>query len=378
PEQAATLHRLLGWRPGSGGLRHGPDHPLALDVLVVDEASMVDLALMTRLLGALPAGARLILLGDKDQLASVEAGAVLADICGPVPGFRQPFCRRLERLLDQPLAAGEGDRPLADCVVLLRHSYRFGADSGIGRLARRVNAGDGAGALGVLEEGFADLDWRSLELRDYPPRSLDKPVIEGFGAYLQLVAQGAEPQLIFRAFEDFRVLCALRQGPAGVNALNESIQSWLADQGLIRLRATVLSGWYPGRPVMITRNDYNLRLYNGDIGLCLETQGQLRVCFLTSQGELRHFPPARLPEHETVYAMTVHKSQGSEFGRVLLLLPPEPARIMTRELLYTGITRARDHLQLWGPEGVLRFAAGRRLHRSSGLGERLWGREGRD
>ena len=373
PEDASTLHRLLGSVPDSVYFRHNEQNPLALDVLVVDEASMVDLALMAKLTDALPPKARLILLGDKDQLASVEAGAVLGDICGDNPGFSPEFRRRLASLTGEPLpiANAPGSRPVSpmrDCIVLLKHSYRFGADSGIGELARAVNRGAGSVARRLLgSQRFSDLAWWTVN-KTFSER-LGKALAEGYADYLAALRARAEPAVLFDAFNRFRVLSALRHGLYGVEELNSLIERLLHEQRLLRVRQP----WYPGRPIMITRNDYDLRLYNGDIGLTLvDADAQLRVYFQTADGLLRRFPVSRLPSHETVYAMTVHKSQGSEFDQILLLLPPEGNPLLSRELLYTGITRARQRVSIWGNEAVLRAAAERRSQRSSGLAEALW------
>ncbi len=374
PEEASTLHRLLGARPDSGYFRHDKNNPLALDVLVVDEASMVDLALMAKLVEALPPQARLILLGDKDQLASVEAGAVLGDICGGAPGFSAAFRTRLDALSGERIPpSGVSTSPLADCVVVLKHSYRFGSDSGIGRLARTVNRGQGRLARELLQRGtYPDIAWQSVDNAGEFSQRAAADLAQGFAPYLELVQARATAQEVLEAFNRFRVLCAYRRGPSGIETLNRLIESILQSQRLLNPRQT----WYAGRPVMITRNDYNLRLFNGEVGITLpnpeEGYGRLRVFFQDADGSLRSFPPARLPEHQTVYAMTVHKSQGSEFDRVLMVLPFVASANLTRELLYTGITRARQAVSIWGNEQVLETAAGRGLWRSSGLRDALW------
>lgn len=372
PEQARTLHRLLGVLPDGVNFRHHRDNPLPLDVLVVDEASMIDLALMTKLVEALPAHARLILLGDKDQLASVEAGAVLGDICGRVPAFSVPFNRQLAALTGEALPAGRAAAsPLTDCVVQLRTSHRFGARSGIGRLARLVNRGETRRARELLERGdHADLRWQPLNGNRLDD-TLALRLAEGYGDYLRLLARGAEPAEVIAAFDGFRVLCALRHGPFGVVELNRAIERILRRRGLIRGPREAL--WYPGRPVLINRNDYALQLYNGDIGLCLPDEaGNPRVWFPTADGGLRALLPARLPSHETVFAMTVHKSQGSEFDRVLIVLPASEHRVLGRELLYTAITRARARVELWATATSFDAAVRHRTQRASGLGEMLW------
>jgi len=370
PPPASTLHRLLGAVRGSPYFRHDAAHRLPLDVLIVDEASMVDLALMAKLVQALPPRARLILLGDRDQLASVEAGAVLGDICGGdrEPGFSPSFRSILERETGEriPETRGPvGGGAARDGVVLLRKSHRFGETSGLGRLARLVNAGDEDGAIALLREGGADdITWSPLptsrELRGALRRSVRGPFEKALNA--------PSPSLALAGFDRFRILCALREGPYGATAVNGLVERALAAEGLIRPRGS----WYPGRPILVTRNDYELQLFNGDVGVVLPRDDRtLQACFPTPEGELRTVHPLRLPEHETAFAVTVHKSQGSEFDRVLLILPDRPSPVLTRELLYTAVTRARSAVEIWAPEPVLRAAVSRKTRRSSGLEDAL-------
>ncbi len=379
PAEATTIHRLLGFRPGSVAFRHDRDNPVPVDVLVVDEASMVDLALMTKLVRAVPRTARLILLGDKDQLASVEAGAVLGDICGDSPGFSPAFRRRMIEVTGQDPAdvgsaasldrsAAEAGPPIRDAIVQLTRSYRFGQDSGIGRLAQFVNRGDGQSALDLLTRGECeDIVWRPLESpRDLAPRLAE--IAGRLGAYLA----AETPEAVLTALDGFRVLCAHRTGPYGVETLNTLITNCLESRRAIRPRTP----WYHGRPVLVTANDHNLRLFNGDLGITLAdaaASDRLRVFFRTADGSVRRLPPARLPEHETAFAATVHKSQGSEADEILLILPDELTPVMTRELVYTGLTRARRRVEVWGSAAVLAAAISRRLSRSSGLRDALWG-----
>lgn len=371
PEQAMTLHRLLGMRADGNGFRHHRDNPLPVDVLVVDEASMVDLALMARLVDALPETARLILLGDRDQLASVEAGAVLAGICGDsgsgIAGYGPELARRLERITGQPAACAAGLPAVADCLAALTRSHRFQADSGIGALARAVNAGDSGAALALLRAGrYADLAW--LEPAGDWRAALAERLVDGYRPYLTALRDGAEPATLFDAFNAFRVLCAQREGPFGTLTLNERARAWLAQAGLVSAHGE----WYPGRPVMVMRNDYGLQLFNGDVGLTVAGADGLRVLFLDADGRPRWLPPSRLPPVEPVFAMTVHKSQGSEFDAVLLLLGDTPIPLHSRELVYTGLTRARARVELWAAARVLEQAAARRVERASALAERLW------
>lgn len=375
PEEAATIHRCLGPIGDSDTrFRHHRDNPLITDVVLVDEASMVDLALMSRLVAATPLAARLILLGDQDQLASVEAGAVLGDICDT--GARRCYSHALVaqtaallggRLRREP--AAPADTGIYDCIVQLTRSYRYQQHSGIGQLARAINAGDSGTVLGLLE---------SAEFREV---SRVEPVAgRGLGAALRAAAiggyrrylTGGTPAEQLSGLEHFRVLCAHRHGPQGVAAVNQEIEAALDDAALIDRD----SAFYLGRPVMVTRNDYQLGLFNGDVGLVLaDAHGERRlVYFQTEHGQLRGLGPSRLPPHETVFAMSVHKSQGSEFDEVVVVLPAEASPVISRELLYTAVTRARQRVTLYATRGVIAQAIARRCQRSSGLRDALWGR----
>ncbi len=369
PEQVVTLHRLLGLRGDRQQAAFHRDNPLHCDLLVVDEASMVDLPLMARLVDALGDEARLILLGDKDQLASVEAGSVLGDICdsGREHGYGPTQAARLAGLCGyRPLDEEADPAPMADAIALLRRSYRFDDRRGIGRLARQVNGGDREGVLETLRGGSEELDWQA----DLRAAAMNRLVREAADAYADYLAID-DPQRALQAFGRLRILCAIRSGPQGVQALNRALEDELSRRGLIHQGGV----FYAGRPIMVTRNDYGLRLFNGDVGLLLPDEradGALRAFFQMPDGELRSFAPSRLPEHETVYAMTVHKSQGSEFDRVVLVLPVEPTPVLTRELLYTGITRARHRVRLAATADALKTAIERRSQRASGLRDRIW------
>ncbi|WP_295391532.1 exodeoxyribonuclease V subunit alpha [uncultured Thiodictyon sp.] len=402
PVSVTTLHRLLGSRPDTRRLRHHAGNPLALDVLVVDEASMVDLEMMAAVLDALPAPARLILLGDKDQLASVEAGAVLGELCArALEGHYHPQTSdwlqtatgdAIEARLIDPAGT-----PLDQAIVMLRHSHRFAADSGIGQLATKVNAGDPEAALCILKGCHADLSlvetagtedaaFRSLVTEGRGGGAEPLPECHGYRYYLETLrdrqpAADAAPgafddwaRAVLKAHGKFQVLCALRRGPWGVEGLNQRIARLLQSAGLI----PASSGWYLGRPVLVTRNDYGLGLMNGDIGITLERPdmgdlSRLRVAFPAGDGNdgIQWVLPSRLLAVETVYALTVHKSQGSEFAHAALVLPDKLSPILTRELIYTGITRARTHLTLVRPgdDQVLTDAIERRVLRASGLME---------
>jgi exodeoxyribonuclease V alpha subunit len=355
PEESFTLHRLLGGQPDSARFRYNAENFLPFDVVVVDEASMVDLAMMARLFEAISPDARVVLLGDKDQLASVEAGAVLGDICAGEAGHSNPR--------------------LTACVVQLRKNYRFGADDGILALSRAINDGDERAVLGLMRARSSPAQEKHGEgvaAAELPPPSLLKGrlrqrAVDGFVEVLR----AADPLAALKALGRFRILCALRQGPYGVENMNHHVEEILTDARLIAPRER----WYAGRPVMVTRNDYQLKLFNGDVGVILPdvATGERRAWFVGADDTLRGLPPLRLPEHETVFATTVHKSQGSEFEEVLLILPDRDHPVLTRELLYTGATRASRRVEVWFNEAELRSALARRVERTSGLRDSLWG-----
>lgn len=406
PVSVTTLHRLLGSRPDTRRLRHHAGNRLALDVLVIDEASMVDLEMMAAVLEALPDPARLVLIGDKDQLASVEAGAVFGELCRHAHQGRYTPATRdwLESATGERVPADlidpAGER-LDQAIVTLRHSYRLARASGIRELAGAVNAGDPAAIREVLSRDHPDLDVLTVEgaedvafrrlvidgrcARPDPSRVGEPAVRGGYRHYLEALRHGrpgpdAAPEAfdawagkVLQAHGQFQVLCALRRGDWGVEGLNQRIARVLCEAGLI----PASTGWYPGRPVLVTRNDYGLGLMNGDIGMTLARPGGtgrdwvLRVAFPAGDGRggIKWVLPSRLRAPETVYALTVHKSQGSEFSHAVLVLPDTPSPILTRELLYTGITRARDCLTLLQSGGpwALGYAAQRRVLRASGL-----------
>lgn len=342
--EATTIHRLLGYLPDSPYFRHNAEHPLSADVVIVDEASMVDLALMAKLVAAVRPEARLILLGDRDQLASVEAGSVLADICAAAE------------------EAGPGD-PLQGAVVALRRNYRFAESGGIFRASSAVNAGDADAAMDALQENAdAEVQWQPLPIATKLVGALREHLIASFRPYLET----EDPLEALRRLQQFRILCAVRHGPFGVENLNRIAEEVLAGAGLLAPQST----WYRGQPVTVTRNDYNLGLFNGDSGIILpdpEGDSELRAFFVSADGKLRRFLPSRLPQHETAFALTVHKSQGSEFNKILILLPDTDTPLLTRELLYTALTRARDRVEVWATEEVLRATIGREVSRASGL-----------
>ncbi|UXU88980.1 AAA family ATPase [Burkholderia sp. S-53] len=508
PDTSYTLHRLLGGG-GAAGFRHHRDNPLPYDLIVVDEASMIDVALAAHLLDALAPGARLVLLGDKDQLAAVEAGAVFAELSAR-PAFTAAARTRIAQALgideaafvaalpmpdeaatatvpavnpvsaaapaqasasasaaasrkrasrpradarqaslfddepqDDAVAAADvapspsagpaltdaddigdaggapawievdelawldavelppfdaGDAalasvtstlpgepaaspatsapaPLADCVVWLERNYRFGLDSPIGRLSLAIRRGDVQAALDALP---AD-DAAAASFHDDAGESLASSTVERlarwFGAYLDalrgvLAAPVPDPLPLFDALNRFRILCATRSGLRGAEHVNALVAAHVRHAARVPL--AVGAHWFTGRPIMVTRNDYALGLFNGDIGIALpDAHGVLRVWFRRADGTARAVSPAALPPHETAFALTVHKSQGSEFDEAALVLPASFGRVLTRELVYTAVTRARTRVQVIGPRRVLAQAVATRTQRDSGLAARV-------
>ncbi|KVN45861.1 exodeoxyribonuclease V subunit alpha [Burkholderia territorii] len=494
PDTSYTLHRLLGGG-GAAGFRHHRDNPLPYDLIVVDEASMIDVALAAHLLDALAPGARLVLLGDKDQLAAVEAGAVFAELSArptftaaarkriadalgideaafvaalPVPdgeaavavaarapapapaplsasAARKPSARRnvdarqaslfddgpqeeavspaassspepanldnafaatdpawieaddlawLDAIELAPLdpsapaiapidatraddiaAVAPAPAPLADCVVWLERNYRFGLDSPIGRLSLAIRRGDVQGALDALPADDAAAASFHEDAGETLAASTVERLSRRFGAYLDaLRAALSEPEPdplpLFDALNRFRILCATRTGSRGAEHVNALVASHLRHAARVPL--AVGAHWFTGRPIMVTRNDYALGLFNGDIGIALpDAHGVLRVWFRRADGTARAVSPAALPPHETAFALTVHKSQGSEFDEAALVLPASFGRVLTRELVYTAVTRARTRVQVIGPRRVLAQAVATRTQRDSGLAARV-------
>ena len=364
PGTASTLHRLLGYHPARGTYRYDGEHPLACDVLVVDEASMVDLLMMEALLAAVPRDARLILVGDQDQLASVDAGFVFGDLCDAAsdPEAVSPaFAAYYRELAGVDLPRAEHATRLSDSLVELRKSFRFGGRPGIADLAGAIRDGDAARALAVLD----DSEMGSVRRVDPPADPAD--VVAALVADAALLAEEDDPASALAALSRFRVLAATHRGACGVEILNRVVERKLAELG-----HPVSEPWYHGRPVMVTANDYSVGLFNGDVGVSFHRKGQrAEVWFAGSEGRPRAVLPARLPRHETAWAMTVHKSQGSEFGRIVVVLPRLDSPLLTRELLYTAVTRARDSVLIVGGAEAVRRAVEHRAERVSGLRDRL-------
>jgi len=350
PTDAVTAHRLLGWRPGKKPRYHAM-RPLNCDLLVLDEASMVDLVLMVSILEALPAHARLILLGDRDQLASVEAGAVLGDICR---------------------AADSG--PLADTLAPLTHNWRFGTHSPIAALASAVREARVTDALTLLDDpASAQVSLQAAQEDAALDALLAEQVTPVYAEVARLVREGANAKAVFEKLGSLMVLCAHRTGPRGVTDINRRVSVQLGAGGALSPGLPA----YPGQPLMVTRNDTALGLFNGDIGVVMpdaDSPGRLQAVFIDTAGDEHAVSLGRLPEHETAYAMTVHKAQGSQARQVVLVLPIQLSPVLSRELIYTGITRAEQSLEIWAAHEVLAGAIGRSAQRVTGLADRLQGR----
>ena len=375
PDKAFTIHRLLESKGNLSRYAFDKDNPLPFEVIVLDEASMIDLPLMSHLLDAIHSKARLIMLGDPFQLSSVDAGTVLGDICNAAISNRysEQFTTALCDYTGVVSASctGENCSGVQDSMVTLTRNYRYPEDSALGHLQRAVIAGDTADALSVLTSGAENLEWVALtgdnDLMLFLRQKLGKYLnnyIDGVNKYADNLNN------LFTFYESFRVLTAARGGLFGTVRLNLLIEKYLKD--LLGLPPERLS--YSGKVVMVTKNDYHLQLFNGDIGLFHSGKSdvdQLSVFFRDSNGGTRKFSPYTLPEHETAFALTVHKSQGSEFDHVFLFLPDIDSPVLCRELLYTGITRARKSLTICGSREIISAAISRKLVRYSGLTEKL-------
>jgi exodeoxyribonuclease V alpha subunit len=368
PADASTIQRLLGARSDSPHFRHNAKNPLTADVVIVDEASMIDLALLAKLFDAVRPDARILLVGDKDQLASVEAGSAFRDICTPGSelGVSVSLAEVFAKITGEKLDGTSRDQaPIHSVVVELRRNYRFTPGAGIGELSNAVNRGDAVAAIAVLKRG-GSIRWRPMPSAKNFERVLRERVFPRFEKLVRL----SDPALALKQLAEFAVLCALRRGPFGAETVNALLEGMLRETGLI----DGAGRYHTGEPIIIVRNDYNVGLFNGDLGIVLADTitGELRVFFRGEGDEVLNFAPGRLPAHEPAFALTVHKSQGSEFHDALVILPERDAPVLTRELLYTGITRVRERVEVWASEEILRQTIERKIERSSGLRERLW------
>ncbi|MFT6260126.1 MAG: exodeoxyribonuclease V alpha subunit [Crocinitomicaceae bacterium] len=378
PQNAETLHRLLQ-RDRQGGFKFNHHNRLHLDVLIVDEASMVDLPLLAKLIQAMPHHGQIILLGDKDQLASVEAGSVLADICDNEQehGYSLDVIEALTQMVPadyEPFIEAQG-ASIRNHICHLKKSYRFDENSGIGHLAKAANQGCYSEWQKAEKHGYKDIDVHSLNDESYV--TFTKAACNEFIALIKQVnSDGMDDKstlALHRQYGAYQILCALKKGPLGVAGINEAIEEGLRQAGLLKDE----SQWYNGRPIIVLENDYNLNLYNGDVGILLPYKNQqgevaLKATFIGVDQNVRWIQPSRLPKHDTVYAMTVHKSQGSEFDHCALVLPNYSVPVLTKELIYTGITRAKNKLTILADGRVLKSSLKKKVKRASGLGDLLW------
>ncbi|OCG31100.1 exodeoxyribonuclease V subunit alpha [Gilliamella sp. Choc4-2] len=369
--ESVTLHRLLGARTDNRAFIYNKNNPLHVDVLVIDEASMIDLNMMARIIEALPKSARLILLGDKDQLSSVEAGAVFGDLCSFIAnGYSQMRADELSQLTGYMIPAHSQVASITDSICLLQKSYRFNDSSGISILANAVKEGQSSLAKTLLTDNlFDDIRYYSLSSKQAYQTMLQDS-IEHYKHYLKSINRQGNNNVaaILDKFAQYRLLCALREGIFGLEGLNKQIELLLVKNKLIEQRNK--ENWYIGRPIMILQNSATLGLYNGDIGITLPSEkdsSKMRVYFPFADGVIKGFSPFRLPEHETAYAMTIYKSQGSEFNHVNIILPTDYSPLLNRSLLYTAITRAKNSVSIYANDYVLMQSVKTQTERHSGL-----------
>lgn len=355
--EAKTLHRLLGISSRNENGRYTPKNPLAVDVLIIDEASMIDIVLMAKVLNSLAANTRVILLGDSQQLASVESGAILANLCDKPSQFSAEFCQLAQQMTTLDLTPSTIDHSvLHDSTVLLQHSYRFDDKSEIGQLARAVRLGELTAVYDVLAQVS------SIWQQKCDDNTILNEALQGYKAYFDAIVDGADAQHCLQLFDGYRLLCALKNGPQSVNSVNQ-----LLAKALRKLGWHAGQDFYHGRPIMIVQNDYQNRLFNGDTGLVLnDSQGILRACFMENN-QLRWVDLSRLPAHETAFAITIHKSQGSEFDHVCVLLPEQDTALLNRELLYTAITRAKQSIKLISSDEIIHKTVATQHQRETGL-----------
>jgi exodeoxyribonuclease V alpha subunit len=367
-----TIHRLLGTIPRSTNFRHDAKNPLPVDVLVVDEASMVSLPLMAKLLAALKPDARLVLVGDQNQLPPVEAGNVLTDLCraSAINGFSKTFSDDYaqcggEALVEKNFSAS-GD--LSDTVIQLQTNYRSGEMVALNEISVAVNTDDADAAMKLLQQtNAAAVAWQPLPSAKLLKTALREAVVSYYGDVLK----SASPAAALAALGKFRILCAVREGPFGTEAINRLVEEILAEAGFMS-PDKIRSGSYAGKPLMVTANHYALKLFNGDTGVVWSDGGSAALVYFPDEtGAIRAVARERLPEHAPVYALTIHKSQGSEFDHVLLVLPEKTSPVLTRQLFYTGLTRARKSVRILASENILRTTIATQLQRGSGLTDAL-------
>jgi exodeoxyribonuclease V alpha subunit len=381
PTQASTIHKLLGFIPEKVSFKHNRKNPLNADVVLIDEASMIDIAMMSKLIEAVPRHAKLILIGDKDQLSSVETGSVFADMC---EGLSKEILAQKTSPLS-PAGGGlgvvlsgvevEGEKH----IITLQKNWRFSKDSNIGQLANAANQGDSKTLLTLLRDE-AKPDCKLLAPSIITGNQIPSELTSPWDSYFKVLNNpNSNITEIFEAFNQYRILCALRRGLNGSTIMSSRIESALAKQGQIKSKNSFAQtqNWYHGRPVMITQNSYIKGLFNGDTGITLIRNGEVKVYFPESdhdkeQGSYKSIAPVRLPAFETTWAMTIHKSQGSEFNNVALILPHEVMPLLTRQLIYTGITRAKENVSIVASEAVLNAGVKTEMVRATRISHKLF------
>lgn len=364
----STIHRLLGTQKDSIYFRHNAENQLSHDLIIIDESSMIDIALFSKLLDAVRPDSRLILLGDKDQLASVEAGSLFGDLCqyaDELNLFSRERTNLINRFLNDSEAGipaeriSESNHPLFQHIIELKHSYRFSAEEGIGKLSYAI--------LNHQEDKISEF-YDNTDPRVQMDENYSDAVFNEIADLYKEFINEKDPKEALKKFNRVRILCAVREGEEGVYSLNRKVEQWLQSKNLITLN----SEFYVNRPLMVTSNNYELGLFNGDIGIVREFNGDKRVFFESGETDMKSVLPAFLEAVETVFAMTIHKSQGSEFNQVLTVLPKDSeSKILTRELLYTAVTRAKEKVSVWGSRETVLSCVERRVERSSGIKERF-------
>lgn len=383
PDETFTLHRMLNTITGTPYFRYNSENQLPADVVVVDETSMVDIALMSKLLQAVPVDARLILAGDSDQLSSVESGSVMGNLCNknaPV-FFSNSFCDDLKKISGENInvsviqheikRSDKRNGMLLDCIVRLKERFRFKGAGSIGELSSLVNSGEVKKTLSLLKRKN-DVSFKNFCTHDDFLKELETRIADVISDCLMT----QDPHEALERLNKFKILCAVKKGALGADTINRMAEKMLMRKKIILHENLSNNQWYKGKPILITKNDYKRELFNGDMGIILpdpsSQSNELYAFFQGEHGMTRKFFPNQLPEHKTAFAMTVHKSQGSEFDEVLLILPDKDNPVLTRELIYTGITRAKKKVSIWGTERILSMSISRCIDRTSGLSDALW------
>lgn len=361
---SSTIHRLLGYRRGTHYFKHNAKNPLAFDLVIVDESSMIGLSLMAKLLAAVPTNKQIVLLGDKDQLSSVEAGSVFGDICQSLSNLNS-FSTKKAKIINQfsdfdyqKFAKDEHQNLISGHITKLLTSYRFDNNSGIGNISKSVLNG----TLSVNKIKPESKDLKIIE--DY-----DKNQFEHFYQLYQNYISEQDTLLALHEFSKTRVLCPTKEGEYSVDYFNREIEVFLKSKGYLSPNFS----FYHNQPIIITRNDYQLKLFNGDIGLIREDiDGRLQAYFEAEDGSLKSISTNFISHYKTVFAMTIHKSQGSEFEHVAVVLPKhEELEILSKELLYTALTRAKDSLWIFAKAQLLEAVSQKPVQRASGIAERI-------